>query len=107
MTIAEDIKSNTGAFGSIKSDLNTIRTRGDNAEHSMLLEWISPTDYPLRQSDIIKRRQEGTGQWFLDKLQETGWLSKPKATLFCPGIPGAGKTMVAAIVIDYLLKSVQ
>jgi hypothetical protein len=35
------------------------------------------------------------------------WLSEPHATLFCPGIPGAGKTMVAAIAIDYLLKPVQ
>jgi Cdc6-like AAA superfamily ATPase len=35
------------------------------------------------------------------------WLSEHRATLFCPGIPGAGKTMVAAIAIDQLLKSVQ
>ncbi len=25
-------------------------------------------------------------------------------TLFCPGIPGAGKTMMAAIAIDYLCR---
>jgi hypothetical protein len=35
------------------------------------------------------------------------WLSEHQATLFCPGIPGAGKTIVAAIAIDHLLKSVQ
>jgi Cdc6-like AAA superfamily ATPase len=98
------IKDNTQAF---KSDLNSIRTHGDNAEHRRLLEWISPTDYPAQQSDIIKRRQEGTGQWFLAAPQVARWLSEPQATLFCPGIPGAGKTMVAAIAIDYLLKSVQ
>jgi Cdc6-like AAA superfamily ATPase len=30
------------------------------------------------------------------------WLRQPKATLFCPGIPGAGKTIIAAIVIEHL-----
>jgi Cdc6-like AAA superfamily ATPase len=35
------------------------------------------------------------------------WLNEPKATLFCPGIPGAGKTMIAAIAIDHLLNSMQ
>jgi ankyrin repeat protein len=72
-----------------------------------MVKWISPTDYPAQQSDIIGRRQEGTGQWFLDAPEFTRWLVEPKGTLFCPGIPGAGKTMVAAIAIDYLLKSVQ
>jgi len=32
------------------------------------------------------------------------WLRQPKATLFCPGIPGAGKTIIAAIVIEHLKK---
>jgi Cdc6-like AAA superfamily ATPase len=35
------------------------------------------------------------------------WLNEAKATLFCPGIPGAGKTMVAAIAIDHLLNTAQ
>lgn len=64
-------------------------------------------DFPAQQSDIIGRRQEGTGQWFLDDPAFAKWLSQPKETLFCPGIPGAGKTMIAAIVIDHLLKAVQ
>jgi Cdc6-like AAA superfamily ATPase len=53
------------------------------------------------------RRQERTGQWFLDAPEFARWLCQPKETLFCPGIPGAGKTMIAAIAIDHLLKTVQ
>ena len=30
------------------------------------------------------------------------WVKQPKQTLFCWGLPGAGKTIIAAIVIDYL-----
>jgi Cdc6-like AAA superfamily ATPase len=73
----------------------------------MLLEWISSSDYPSQQSDIIKRRQEGTCQWFLDAPEVARWLDDAKTTLFCPGIPGAGKTMVAAIAVDQLLDSAQ
>jgi Cdc6-like AAA superfamily ATPase len=30
------------------------------------------------------------------------WLSTSKQTLFCPGIPGAGKTVITSIVVEYL-----
>jgi len=30
------------------------------------------------------------------------WINHPKQTLFCPGIPGAGKTIITSIVIDHL-----
>ncbi|KAF1964672.1 hypothetical protein BU23DRAFT_491814, partial [Bimuria novae-zelandiae CBS 107.79] len=50
---------------------------------------------------------QGTGQWFLNAPEFARWLGVPKGTLFCPGIPGAGKTMVAVIAINHLLNSAQ
>ncbi|KAF1936583.1 hypothetical protein EJ02DRAFT_413782, partial [Clathrospora elynae] len=91
----------------IINDTSIVRKNLDDTELRRLVDWISPTDYPAQQSDIIKRRQEGTGQWFLEAPQVARWLSEAKGTLFCPGIPGAGKTMVAAIAIDHLLNSAQ
>jgi hypothetical protein len=35
------------------------------------------------------------------------WLETDKQTLFCPGIPGAGKTIITAIVIDDLKTRLQ
>lgn len=99
--LSQAIKDDTQA---LKEDVKSTRTDADDARHLKLLQWISQTDYPTQQSDIIKRRQEGTGQWFLDAPEFSRWLNTPKETLFCPGIPGAGKTMVAAIAIDDLLK---
>lgn len=66
------------------------------------MEWLSPTDFSDQQHDIIARRQEGTGQWFLDSFEFKRWLQGSDKTLFCPGIPGAGKTMMAAIAVDHL-----
>jgi Cdc6-like AAA superfamily ATPase len=90
---------------SIQSGIHKVQQGQDTASHRILLEWISPTDYPAQQSDIIKRRQEGTGQWFMNAREVARWLNETKTTLFCPGIPGAGKTMVAAIAVDHLLNS--
>lgn len=60
-------------------------------------------DYGLQQSDYLKRRQKGTGQWLLDSNEFQDWLSTSGQTLFCPGIPGTGKTILTSMVIDHLL----
>ncbi|KAL5374684.1 hypothetical protein DPSP01_011775 [Paraphaeosphaeria sporulosa] len=91
----------------IHAGVDKIQQEQVDAKHIKMVEWISPTEYPAQQSDIIGRRQEGTGQWFLDAPEFTRWIGVPRGALFCPGIPGAGKTMVAAIAIDHLLNSAQ
>jgi Cdc6-like AAA superfamily ATPase len=87
--------------------VETIQQKQDFEKHRHLLNWISPTDYPTMHSDILKHRQEGTGRWFLDSPELVRWLNKEKEILFCPGIHGAGKTMLAAITIDHVLHSMQ
>lgn len=67
-----------------------------------ILNWITPIDYGPQQSDYIRRRQAGTGQWLLDSEKFKAWLETSKQTLFCPGIPGAGKTILTSVVIDDL-----
>jgi hypothetical protein len=72
-----------------------------------ILAWLSPLEFPLIQNDLISRRQEGTGLWLLESDDFQNWLNGDQGTLFCPGIPGAGKTMLASIVIDHLLRKFQ
>jgi Cdc6-like AAA superfamily ATPase len=67
-----------------------------------IADWLTPIDYVPQQSDIINRRQEGTGKWLLNSNEFQEWLNKNKKTLFCPGIPGAGKTIITSIVIEHL-----
>jgi Cdc6-like AAA superfamily ATPase len=72
-----------------------------------ILCWLTPIEYGPQQSDFINRRQEGTGQWLLDLEKFQGWLNLSKQTLFCQGMPGAGKTIIASIVIDHLYTKFQ
>lgn len=65
-----------------------------------ILDWLLEDDYGAQQSDLLRRRQAGTGQWLLDSPEYQNWVATPQTTLFCPGIPGAGKTMLTSIVVD-------
>lgn len=73
-------------------------------ENSKILEWLTPIDYGSQQSDYLRRRQPGTGQWLLGSTKFQAWVETSRQTLFCPGIPGAGKTILTSIVVDYLFK---
>jgi hypothetical protein len=76
--------------------------RQHDQEHETIHIWLTPIDHAPQQSDYIGRRQPGTGQWLLDSAEYQAWLKTDKQTLFCPGIPGAGKTILTSIVIDDL-----
>ena len=71
-------------------------------EHRAVMDWLARIDYSTQQSDLISQRQEGTGLWLLNSKEFQSWLGKDKQTLFCPGIPGAGKTILTSIVLDDL-----
>ncbi|MCJ1465337.1 hypothetical protein MMC07_003955 [Pseudocyphellaria aurata] len=96
----------------IESGVDGLRQNQDRARQGQndtqlkkLMEWISATDFPAQQSDFIARRQEGAGQWFRDAPKFKEWLHGPNETLLlCPGIPGAGKTMIAAVLLAAILK---
>jgi hypothetical protein len=76
--------------------------RERHEEHQAILDWLTPIDYASQQQDFICRRQAGTGQWLLDSDEFQTWLNTDKQTLFCPGIPGAGKTILTSIVVEDL-----
>ncbi|KAF3062635.1 putative ankyrin repeat protein [Trichoderma lentiforme] len=79
-----------------------IKAKLDGKDDIEILDWLTRTDYGPQQSDYFNRRQPETGTWFLESVEFQDWLATSKQTLFCPGIPGAGKTILASIVVDYL-----
>ena len=85
-----------------KNGVGRLNERQDNQERLTILDWLTPIDYTCQQNDLLSRRQAGTGQWLLDSKQYQAWLEAGKQTLFCPGIPGAGKTILTSIVVGDL-----
>jgi hypothetical protein len=90
----------------IRGGIDQSNRRQENQERQherqAILDWLTPIDYASQQSDFISRRQAGTGQWLLDSEEFQAWLETDKQTLFCPGIPGAGKTIITSIIVKYL-----
>jgi DNA replication protein DnaC len=66
------------------------------------MNWLTPIDYAIQQTDFVKQHQEGTGQWLLDSREFQKWLTNNGETLFCPGFPGVGKTILSSVIINHL-----
>ncbi|KAJ7453550.1 hypothetical protein B0H11DRAFT_272721 [Mycena galericulata] len=64
------------------------------AKRDEIIEWCSPLNFFVRQADIFGTRQEGTGEWLLEDEKFTSWKSGTGKTLWCRGMPGAGKTVL-------------
>jgi Cdc6-like AAA superfamily ATPase len=67
--------------------------------------WLTATDYSSQQRHFIATRREATGEWLLTSEEFQKWLATNKSTLYCPGIPGSGKTIMSAVVVNHLLTS--
>jgi hypothetical protein len=94
-----------------KVGVDRLHERQDNQErreeHQVILNWLTPIDYAPQQNDFIKRRQEGTGEWLLKSNKFQDWVNQIRQSLFCPGIPGAGKTMLTSITVEHLCTKFQ
>jgi Cdc6-like AAA superfamily ATPase len=101
------ISTNIGLLNAFTDGLNRdnivrlVQSQEDQSRQT-ILDWITPIDYALQQSDFISRRQAGTGQWLLNSAEFKAWVETDKRTLFCLGIPGAGKTILTSIVVEEL-----
>ncbi|KAF3309294.1 hypothetical protein TWF173_011296 [Orbilia oligospora] len=87
-----------------KNNMDVILHHQVAQEEEKIIEWLTPIDYGTQQSDFLNRRYPGTGSWLLESEEYQKWIRSPGTgmTLFCPGIPGAGKTILMSIVIDDL-----
>lgn len=72
------------------------------SEREKIFNWLTPSDYSVQQSRYIKMHEKGTGQWLLDSAEFKTWIETERQLLFCPGIPGAGKTIITALVVQNL-----
>ncbi|KAJ6451155.1 ankyrin repeat-containing domain protein [Mycena sanguinolenta] len=79
------------------------RENEEGEERARLIDWLSPINFFLRQEEIFRTRQENTGGWILEDPLFKKWeTSSNDEILWCTGMPGVGKTVLASIVVDYL-----
>jgi Cdc6-like AAA superfamily ATPase len=74
----------------------------EDKEKQTILDWLAPANYAAQQHDFFSKGESGTGQWLLESADFQQWVKTKNLTLFCTGIPGAGKTILTSIIIEYL-----
>ncbi|KAJ8125404.1 hypothetical protein O1611_g8235 [Lasiodiplodia mahajangana] len=85
-------------------DVKFLRQASESAELETALKWISPLDFRVLQKAAQRRPLSGTCSWFLDNPQVRGWSQGRTKALWCYGIPGAGKTVLATALFQTLLE---
>jgi len=88
----------------IQDRLDKVLHRQCDREQKTILDWLTSVDYASQQNDFIAKRQDGTGEWLVGSDEFQQWEHNKNGILFCPGIPGSGKTMMVSIVLDRLFK---
>ncbi|KAI9768838.1 MAG: hypothetical protein M1840_004652 [Geoglossum simile] len=100
--ICADVSHISGRVTDMQSMLDDQERRASDQERRIIVEWLSPLNFKATQSEVFSQRQDGTGQWLLESEKFKDWVDGTKEGLWCPGIPGAGKTILASIVTNYL-----
>ncbi|KAF5125128.1 Ankyrin repeat domain-containing protein 50 [Metarhizium anisopliae] len=98
----EDEKNISEVLSDVQDGVHKLLDTHHERQHQHILDWLTQVNYAPLQSDLLRKRQPQTGQWLLDSTAFQEWIKTSKQTLFCPGIPGAGKTTLTSVVVDYL-----
>ncbi|CCT73748.1 related to ankyrin [Fusarium fujikuroi IMI 58289] len=87
----------------VQEGIDRLHDFNEDQEFTTITSWLSSLQNAAQHNDVLTRRHSGTGKWFLTSQQYVHWRESTRGTLFCPGLPGGGKTVIAASVIDDLL----
>ncbi|KAK5997636.1 Ankyrin-2 [Cladobotryum mycophilum] len=101
--IGEQLRVVIDTLGKVEEQVDKVIVTSKRAEERKILDWLTPINYGPQQSDISRLLQSGTCQWFLDSPEYRTWVDSDEGQIsFCPGIPGAGKTVLTSTVNDVL-----
>lgn len=71
--------------------------------HSDIANWISSVDFDGKQRDLLSQRvHDVSSTWILTSEKYVTWIKGKSRTPFCWGMPGGGKTMTTAVVVDHI-----
>lgn len=119
LDVAKGIASDD--IGDAQKALDTAAKRLDRAvQHEIFLDgerkkWtlecdqamgsLSSLKYWESHDNVRNRRLEHIGKWILEDRTFLDWMDEGVKALWCYGRPGAGKTFISSVVIDYVLST--
>ena len=87
----------------VSKGVDVIRDNQESEKRKQSLARLSTIDFEAAHHDVSSNRVVGSGHWILNSEEFRAWLdSDSNKTLWCRGIPGAGKTILSSLIIDHL-----
>ncbi|TFK18216.1 hypothetical protein FA15DRAFT_628136, partial [Coprinopsis marcescibilis] len=102
-TTFENCKFTAVGGDMVKNVYNVNLVVPDNV-YERIVVWISAINYQDIQDDNLSKQIGETSMWVLDEPVFIDWAGRNGGILWGTGIPGAGKTVMASILIDHLRK---
>ena len=78
-------------------------------EYQEFLRQLSKLDFTAKQKESYSKRHAKTGQWLLESPDFQTWQQSTvggSSVLWCPGNPGAGKTIITSIAVNHIIESI-
>ncbi|KAJ4318651.1 hypothetical protein N0V84_006739 [Fusarium piperis] len=100
----EDLEEYSQRSSRIQQHVHHLAERSNQQEQNEILQWIGTVDHGSHQSKVFDEHEEGTGEWLLHSDEFRKWIETKGEKFLCPGLPGAGKTFMASVVIHHLLE---
>jgi Cdc6-like AAA superfamily ATPase len=75
-----------------------------DAKLCKIRKWLSAPDPSINFQRALKERYSDTGLWFLESEEYTRWKTDAASPLWLYGIPGCGKTVLSATVLQNVLQ---
>lgn len=93
----------------IQEDLTKVHEllrvmRADNVSENART-WLNAPDTTVNYNFACKKRQPGTGSWFVESEQYKQWLDMPKKALWLRGFAGCGKSVLSSTIIQNTILS--
>jgi hypothetical protein len=75
-----------------------------NEKRQKIIDFFLPTSPLIEYETNIELRHSMTGTWFTHSADFEAWLSSTGSGMWCSGIPGGGKSVLAACTVEECLR---
>ncbi|KAF3934040.1 hypothetical protein ABW19_dt0202748 [Dactylella cylindrospora] len=103
LKLLEDTTLETNA--TVKSTEAKVVSIQEDEKARNFLRWLDAPDISTNLNAASSQRFQNTGSWFLESKEFTEWKTGSRRCLWLNGIPGSGKTVLSATIVNDLLRS--
>ncbi|RDW72155.1 hypothetical protein BP5796_08189 [Coleophoma crateriformis] len=104
-SILQQFETTNNELAEIKADGKILVEAQCTKEVKEMLDWFGPVNPALKHQEFRKEYQEGTGYWIFKTPEYLRWAELQNSGLWIYAIPGAGKTILASLIIETMLRT--